>query len=370
MSTLLSTYATNRDNNFNFIRFCAATLVLFSHSFAIAIGTASAEPLRSSIGMTLGNIAVDIFFVTSGFLITGSFISKNNIVAFAWARILRIYPALIVAMLFCVFIVGFYFTTLGAGEYFSSAETQLFLIKNSTLFFGVENQLPGVFNDIPYKNSINGSLWTLPYEVKMYTILAVALIFISYLGTLTRLITNKWAILMVGILATTLHLFNYFKPVISAEFAHLFYMFFIGATFYFWKERVVLSLKLFVCLLALVLLSVEQQELYFVAYSLCLPYLIFYIVYVPNGFIRKFNRVGDYSYGIYIYAFPIQQTFAALIPGISVIDMILYSFGATLLMSILSWHFIEKRFLKMKVTYFSIENLMRVIPNNVGNRFK
>lgn len=106
MGTVLSEYTNNRDNNFNLIRFIAASLVLYTHSYALVIGTGDAEPLRNSIGMTWGSIAVDVFFVISGFLIASSFFERNNIVAFVWARILRIYPALIVAIIFCVLIIN------------------------------------------------------------------------------------------------------------------------------------------------------------------------------------------------------------------------------------------------------------------------
>ncbi|WP_372340911.1 acyltransferase family protein [Paraglaciecola sp.] len=67
-NTLLSSYANGRDNNFNLIRFIAACLVLFSHSFALVLGGGLHEPLRGFLNMTLGTIAVDIFFITSGFL--------------------------------------------------------------------------------------------------------------------------------------------------------------------------------------------------------------------------------------------------------------------------------------------------------------
>jgi len=117
MGTVLSKYTNNRDNNFNLIRFLAASLVLYSHSFSLAIGTVYAEPFKISLGLTLGTIAVDIFFITSGFLIASSFFEKNNIIAFVWARILRIYPALIIALIFCVFMVGLFFTTNMTSEY-------------------------------------------------------------------------------------------------------------------------------------------------------------------------------------------------------------------------------------------------------------
>lgn len=104
MGNLISKYTKSRNNNYNLIRFLAATLVLFTHSFALTFGSGTAEPLRNTLGITWGTIAVDVFFVTSGFLIASSFFQRNNVTAFVWARILRIYPALIVALLFCVFV--------------------------------------------------------------------------------------------------------------------------------------------------------------------------------------------------------------------------------------------------------------------------
>ena len=94
---------------------------------------------------------------------------------------LRIYPALIVAVLFCI-AVGAWFTSLSLMEYFSSGQTHKYFLKNITLLGGVEYGLPGVFLDLPHKGSVNGSLWTLPYEVKMYAILAIILLFVSYIS--------------------------------------------------------------------------------------------------------------------------------------------------------------------------------------------
>ena len=85
-----------------------------------------------------------------------------------------------------------------------------------------------------------------------------------------------------------------------------------------------------------------------VVYILTLPYIVLYLAYLPKGKIRCFNNVGDYSYGIYIYAFPIQQMSAKLIPGISVFQMVLISGAFTLLFAFASWHLIEKKALKFK----------------------
>lgn len=82
-----------------------------------------------------------------------------------------------------------------------------------------------------------------------------------------------------------------------------------------------------------------------------IAYVLFYLVYVPVGQLRTFNQVGDYSYGVYIYAFPVQQSVAALLPGVSVIAMISISAVVTLLLAALSWHLLERRALRLKGHY-------------------
>lgn len=367
MATLLSTYTTSRDNNFNLIRFIAALLVLYSHSFALAIGSGDAEPLRATIGMTAGSIAVDIFFVTSGFLITSSYLARNNIIAFIWARILRIYPALLVAVIFCILFIGLWFTKYDTSEYLTHTQTYKFLLKNTTLFFGIEYKLPGVFHDVPWKNAVNGSLWTLPYEVKMYAVLAIVLTLTVFIGKWISSVTFNSVLLLTGLLSIVFHIYNHFYSILPVIFVRLFSMFFIGAAFYAYRESVLLSSRLFFVLLTLLMVSTISKDVFFIFYSLFLPYLIFYVVYVPSGGVRKFNSIGDYSYGLYIYAFPVQQSIAALIPGVTVATMIAYSFSITFILSILSWHLIEKRFLKMKESYVFIERFIQ--GNRLVRRF-
>jgi peptidoglycan/LPS O-acetylase OafA/YrhL len=98
----------------------------------------------------------------------------------------------------------------------------------------------------------------------------------------------------------------------------------------------------------ILLASSINTELFFVAYNVTIFYVIFYIVYIPKGWIRGFNKYGDYSYGIYIYAWPLQQSVIALVPGISVLELCLYSFVLTMFLSYFSWHYIEKKALKLK----------------------
>src|SRR4051812_37415672 len=91
MPIALAELVRGRDNNFNVIRLMAAFAVLVTHSFGMTTGS---EPLRSSLGLTWGVIAVNVFFLTSGFLVTSSLLGRNSALDFIWARVLRIYPAL------------------------------------------------------------------------------------------------------------------------------------------------------------------------------------------------------------------------------------------------------------------------------------
>ena len=360
MKKMLSEYTKNRNNNFNLIRFIAASLVLYTHSFALSIGTEDAEPLRGFLGMTLGSIAVDIFFITSGFLIASSFFVRNNILAFVWARLLRIYPALIVAIIFCTFGVGLFFTTNTALEYLSNYDTYKYFFKNITLFFGVEYRLPGVFADTPYKGAINGSIWTLPYEIKMYICLTIIAYIVIYIKKWIKPNLIKIIFLSIALAAITLNLSNHFQIFcpIKPKAIHLFSMFFMGVAFYVCRENIYISSRVFILLIIFIVPSVFFKEIFFIVYCISLPYMVFYLAYVPSGSIRKFNEIGDYSYGIYIYAFPVQQSIAALIPGVSVLTMILLSFFITFILAFLSWIFIEKQALKKKGSYVIFEKML------------
>ncbi|MBA6290430.1 acyltransferase [Colwellia sp. MB3u-4] len=348
MDNTISNYSQTKDNNFNLIRFIAAFLVLFSHSFITTTGDPNTVPLRLLLDTSWGGIAVDVFFITSGFLIAGSFCNKKGLVPFIWARVLRIYPALIVAMFISVFILGMWFTTLKPIEYLSSPETYKYLIKNIILFFGVNQSLPGVFTDNPYINAVNGSLWTLPFEVKMYFYLTVIGLSIAFIEKKSFLKISKHAFILIAVMALGIYILNYFYSVNSYNFSRLFYMFFVGAACYQLREKIILSHKYFLFSLLVVLISTMQKSVFFLSYIVLLPYIVFYLAYIPKGAIRKFNSLGDYSYGIYIYSFPIQQSLIASIPNLTVLSMIIYSFFATLFFSFLSWHLVESKALKLK----------------------
>ena len=354
----LSTLAQGKDNNFNLIRVVAALAVLVTHSFSLATGNGDTEPLQEMLGMSIGAVAVDVFFITSGFLVTASLISRRSAVDFVWARVLRILPALLVMLVLTVFALGPIFTSLDLSSYFSDPKTYGYLAKCLTLIGGVAYELPGVFEGNPYKRAVNGSLWTMPHEVRMYAVLALMWIGLRLIPKV-RLRAFQVATVMLALAAGAYILAAHFHTSSEDHFGRLFFMFFTGAAIYVLRERIAIYHSLFWVFLSALFVATSNQELFFFVYTLTIAYLLFFIAYIPSGHIRKYNRFGDYSYGIYIYAFPVQQSIAALIPGVSATQMIVLSSVITIPLAIASWHFLERRVLGLKER--SIDHTRRML---------
>lgn len=342
----ISDAAVGRDNNFNLVRFIAAFLVLISHSFAIVLGPMGFEPLERNLHYTLGEIAVDVFFVSSGFLVTGSLLRLGSVRNFASARALRIYPGLFTAMCVVVFLIGPIASSLSLHEYAAEPATWLYLARNSLLFMGIQHTLPGVFTDLPLRGTVNGSLWTLPFEIACYATLAAAWIVLRHFRTDTR----GFAMLLLAATLSNFALFHLTR-LQGLEIHHafrLFFMFFGGAVFFVAKEHIALDWRIAASLAALIAASAIDSDLFIWIYPACVVYLTLFAAYAPGKFVRKFNGVGDYSYGIYIYAFPIQQLVVLLSPNANVLEVIAWTSVFTLVLACLSWHLIEKPALARK----------------------
>jgi len=348
----LSQYADDRDNNFNLLRFIAATLVIFTHSFYVVPGAGLVmEPLNQLIGTTFGALAVDVFFVTSGYLITKSFLRRGNVIAFLYARVLRIYPALIIAVLLCVFLVGPFFTQLPLSDYFRDSSIYTYFLHDATLIgFDLEYRLPGVFSDLPFP-TVNASLWTLPWEVWLYISVAV-------FGT-AGVFRNKKLLTGLALLAMVLYLvnsnFDLFDQRRIVRFLRLFAMFYAGVFFCINRSRIPLDWRI-ALVIAILPVVLVKTPLFGYVLAPAIAYLVFAFSYLPAGKIRNFNRLGDYSYGLYIYAFPVQQVVVSLAPEVRPVPMFIVAFSVTLLLSWLSWNLIEKPALARKNTYVVLQS--------------
>ena len=168
----LSDYARSRDNNFTLLRLLAAFTVVLYHS-GPALGVDGRDLIYDYVGREVGEMALDMLFVTSGFLVTASLFNRGDLNHFLWARALRLYPALWLMLPVTVFVLGAALTTLPVKDYLTSQTTWEYARKGATIVGGVHWSLPGVFETLPLKGQFNGSLWTLPIEARMYIYLAV-----------------------------------------------------------------------------------------------------------------------------------------------------------------------------------------------------
>lgn len=328
----LKTFAdlpTGRDNHFNLIRLVAAAAVLVSHSYPLTLGMGSEEPLERWTGQSLGAAAVYIFFGISGYMITRSFDRRTDLWSFTAARIARIFPGLAVVLAITAFILGPLVASVDWRTFFGDPAVWTYIPRNLSLRF-LQYELPFVFTGNIYPEAINGSLWTLFWEVACYAMVVV----LGLLGALR----GKW---FLGFLALYVAFSCYIA--ITGEpgsWTRLSFPFVTGMAIYLFRDRIPASGMALaaVCAGALLLYTTPVWPL---AYGLALAYLALLLGHAKADWLLGYNRLGDYSYGTYIYAFPAQQTAAWMLPGISAIEMIAVTLPITLVLAALSWHLIE-----------------------------
>ncbi len=334
---LLADVAQGRDNNFNLIRFVAATAVLVSHAWPIGLGIGTQQPLKALTGHTLGGIAVFVFFAASGFFIAASFSRSRSSERFLLARTMRLFPGLVVSLLLVGLVMGPLVSDLAPGAYFTSPETFTFLLRNAALALP-QYTLPGVFEANPYP-TVEGSIWTLIHEVACYMLIFMA----GVTGLLWRRGAMTLVLLAYAVLWILPDIFDLHVPGRLAATRELSLPFVMGTALWIWRDRVVLSLWGIAGLCALAWAGYGTLA-GFPLLMAALTYGMFWCAYVPGGAIRSFNRLGDYSYGMYIYAFPLQGL-AVWLAGGGAMDPwvnIALALPMTLICAVASWHLVER----------------------------
>jgi peptidoglycan/LPS O-acetylase OafA/YrhL len=348
-----------RDNNFNLVRFLAASLVIYEHCFPLVLGVDAqgnrrfdGEWLHETSGgyLSCGGLGVAIFFVISGFLVARSLDQSASLGRFVQARVLRIYPGLIVNVALAALVLGPALTTLPLARYFSDGGLYGFLLRNmSMVTMPPASYLPGVFEHNPYPGLVNGPLWTLPWELCMYVSLAV--LGLAGLLRLRRLLSAAILALMALYFVCLLFLHELNPSFWVFSTIHFSASFYMGTLVYLQRRRLpcnALTLWGSAAALALVVALIRQHPRLIAVVPPLVGCLALSFALVPKGPLLAFNRLGDYSYGLYIYAFPIQQALATLMLAGTPMQMLGLCFPLSLLAAMLSWHLVEKRALALK----------------------
>ena len=328
----------DRRNNFDVLRLLAASFVLFSHSYAL---TASPEPLADVSGWTFGEIGVVMFFAMSGFLIAKSWGEQPHLVPFSVKRGLRLLPALAVAVTVTTFVVGPMFTTLPLSSYLTDPTTWIYWIRSSLLvtFAGT---LPGVFLTNPYPNAVNGSLWTLPVEACCYGMVAV----LGMLALLRRSVLLAAGGLLLLLCVTPLAPFAKASAggTTSGNLTLVIMLiatFVLGSLAYSVRSRLRLS---WIVVVVLMIVWVVTWDSGWVRATgvLAIAFTVLVFAFRTPAWLRRLTAPGDVSYGIYVYAFPVQQSVAAIWHGVDPLVMFAIAYPVTYGLAFLSWRIIER----------------------------
>lgn len=340
--------ALSRDNNFDVIRFLLAVLVVLSHSFGLLVGNDSTDPiwLFTRGQRSAGALAVDGFFVISGYLILQSWTNSRGWRSYLRKRVARIYPGFLVASGFCLLIVGPIATDHSMVIY-SCARIAKTMGK-AVLLDNI--QLSGSFPHNP-TYGIDGSMWTIKYEFWCYLFVAAAGMF----GFLKcgKIVLGAFAAAVLACVAHDwMHLF--WPPpgrftLITADlnsWPRLLSFFLGGATFYAFRDSLAWSPLWAMISAGAIVAGALLPPILTVVEPIAGTYLVMWLAFAPAGPFH-FARYGDFSYGIYLYSFPIQQMLIQRYgAGLGASRLFMMALPLTLLAAIASWYCVERRFLQ------------------------
>lgn len=341
-----------RPAGFDYMRLVLSTMVLAWHSVVTSYGPAMQDSAASGLARAPAALTMPLFFCLSGFAVTGSLERSRTLVGFMGLRILRIYPALLVAVLAATFVVGPLLTTYPLGAYFSDPVTWRYFAGVTGV---VAYELPGVFLDNPNPVRVNGQLWTVPFDMFCYSLFAA----LAALGLVKRRRAFLVAALVIWAAAAAWFLARHglspdrrFQNV-PGSFLIVFFL--AGAAVYLYRDRLPWSgwLAAVAASASLALFCVPVWGDLFAAPGVA--YLMAYLGLL-NPRKHAVLKVADLSYGVFIYGYLIQQCLMTLGPWTHRwwVNLLL-TFPIVWTVALLSWRYVEKPALRQRTLLFALE---------------
>jgi len=360
-----------RPTGFDYMRIILACGVIVWHSIVTSYGPVLQDAVQDSPWRALSAIILPMFFTLSGFLVAGSLERCRTLVSFLGQRFIRIYPALTVEVLLSALLLGPLLTTVSLSEYFTDQKFWLYLVNVTG---HIHYELPGLFLGNPNPETVNGQLWTVPFELYCYAAIALlALVGLSRRRTLfTVAVAVVWAALVVVYLY--IHGLGTGRAPSNMPGYLLIICFLLGITFYLWRDRIAWSAPwgyLAGGVGALLLLFPLLGD-----YLAPLP-IAYFTIYLGLCNPRKIRLLhgADYSYGIFLYGYVIQQAYMSLDPSLHhwAINIAL-ALPTAALFAAFSWHWVEKPALNLRKPLKRLEDrwltrrrqMMPTAPETLG----
>lgn len=319
-------------NNFDFIRVLLAFIVFVGH-----LGALSGSGRLTFLTHSPVEVAVFSFFIVSGFLIARSYERSSSLKSYAKKRFNRIVPAYLLVVFLCTILLSLV-STLSFSDYFGNIQVYKYFFWNSIFMNFMAPSLPGVFGNA----AVNGALWTLKIEMCFY--FAVPLIFLLF-GK-----NNKYRNLSLIVLYfLSLIFLNYFEMAGKSQISRQLpgsLCYFIGGMLIYFHFETFIKHKNTLFIIAIITVWIDLILHIKLFSPIMISIIVLYIAYSLK-FLNNFGKYGDFTYGIYIFHFPIIRVFAALglFAGYNPFFMSFVCMLVVIGVGIASWHLYEKKFL-------------------------